>query len=258
MYPLLKRGDRLPSAAVLQMLLNRGRTAGRKLTVDGVYGSNTRSAVIDFQRPRGLKTDGIVGQNTWPRLIQGTDFRVLDAVDVTSPDELEPDDIRAVGGRPVLAGAMCNGVAQAVQDIIRQALSGGSMVLLRFHGHGSPGSMGISDGTHTIDPVSMTSLTSSNIATATPVLAQLRACFGVYTSIELHGCRVGRGPTGRTLLRQLSSIWGVPVSAGVRSQTAGGTSTFRFEGEVVTAMPGGQTLRSWSKALPGLPEMSVR
>lgn len=49
------------------------------------------------------------------------------------------------------------------------------------------------------------------------------------------------------MLRRLADAWQVPVSAGVGGQLAGGTSTFRFEGPVVTAIPGGGTLKSWSR-----------
>ena len=37
--------------------------------VDGIFGSGTKSAVIDFQKAKGLSTDGIVGINTWSKLL---------------------------------------------------------------------------------------------------------------------------------------------------------------------------------------------
>ena len=39
------------------------RAVGTK--VDGIFGENTRSAVIAFQRRTGLEADGIVGPYTW-------------------------------------------------------------------------------------------------------------------------------------------------------------------------------------------------
>jgi uncharacterized protein with LGFP repeats len=36
-----------------------------KLKVDGVFGAKTRTAVIAFQKSRGLTADGIVGSRTW-------------------------------------------------------------------------------------------------------------------------------------------------------------------------------------------------
>jgi peptidoglycan hydrolase-like protein with peptidoglycan-binding domain len=37
--------------------------------VDGIFGPITEGAVKDFQQSKGLAVDGIVGQNTWPKLI---------------------------------------------------------------------------------------------------------------------------------------------------------------------------------------------
>ncbi|XP_055338391.1 zinc D-Ala-D-Ala carboxypeptidase-like [Paramacrobiotus metropolitanus] len=34
-------------------------------TADGIFGKNTKAAVMAYQRQRGLEVDGIVGRNTW-------------------------------------------------------------------------------------------------------------------------------------------------------------------------------------------------
>ncbi|MFI6440323.1 peptidoglycan-binding protein [Streptomyces sp. NPDC050759] len=41
---------------------------GDNLTVDGYFGSNTRAAVVRFQRCVGIDDDGIIGPITWSRL----------------------------------------------------------------------------------------------------------------------------------------------------------------------------------------------
>ncbi|MEE0931858.1 peptidoglycan-binding domain-containing protein [Clostridium sp.] len=37
--------------------------------IDGIFGSGTKAAVIAFQKSKGLLTDGIVGENTWRKLL---------------------------------------------------------------------------------------------------------------------------------------------------------------------------------------------
>src|SRR3546814_2579879 len=88
-YPLLRKPDILPAAGVLQKLLNRG---GAGLGVDGNFGPRTRSAVMDFQRPRRLAVDGAVGVNTWPRVSVGSaKLAVIDCIDVFRSEENQPE-----------------------------------------------------------------------------------------------------------------------------------------------------------------------
>ena len=41
-----------------------------RVTVDGIFGPNTRNAVIAAQRALGLTPDGIVGPITWNALVR--------------------------------------------------------------------------------------------------------------------------------------------------------------------------------------------
>lgn len=52
-------------AAIQQRLQIHGLAIG---TIDGSYGSRTTSAVSDFQRAKGLNSDGIVDKGTWTAL----------------------------------------------------------------------------------------------------------------------------------------------------------------------------------------------
>ena len=65
--PLLKEGARGNITKLVQeKLTNLGYSTNG---VDGIFGSGTKSAVIKYQRAKGLSADGIVGQNTWKRLL---------------------------------------------------------------------------------------------------------------------------------------------------------------------------------------------
>ncbi|MBA2616075.1 MAG: peptidoglycan-binding protein [Actinobacteria bacterium] len=65
-WPLVKKGDKAFPVRTLQHLL---RARGHSIAVDGIFGSMTKSAVQAFQRSKGLADDGIVGPNTWPKLV---------------------------------------------------------------------------------------------------------------------------------------------------------------------------------------------
>src|SRR5690554_4137469 len=64
--PLLQQGSSGPAVRDLQTRLrNFGFDPG---PIDGIFGSRTRAAVVDFQRSRGLVPDGLVGVLTWTAL----------------------------------------------------------------------------------------------------------------------------------------------------------------------------------------------
>ncbi|MCL2313300.1 MAG: peptidoglycan-binding protein [Firmicutes bacterium] len=63
---LLRKGSRGDAVRSLQALLN---SRGANLTVDGIFGTLTENSVIAFQLQNGLKTDGIVGEKTWGKLL---------------------------------------------------------------------------------------------------------------------------------------------------------------------------------------------
>jgi len=252
MYPLLRYGDRMPTVAVVQILVNRKMQKGSYIGVDGIYGRNTREAIRDFQRLHTLGRDGVVGENTWRKLTEGENLLVIDSVDATNPKDMgyEDEAIRDAGGSPIVNFGMCNGIKVVTQRIqIRADM--GNVVLLRFHGHGAPGVMGVTAGTDTeiSSEFGVTFLDS-----LARYLGRLSWIFSSFGSAELHGCRVGAGRDGRRLVTALAKAWGVPVTAGIRTQYGGGSSTFRFEGPTFTAFPGQSDLKAWARALP-VPEV---
>ncbi|MCD8189563.1 MAG: glycoside hydrolase family protein [Clostridiales bacterium] len=60
----LRKGDEGQQVRALQKLLGG-------LTVDGIFGANTESAVIAWQNNYGLTADGIVGPKTWAAILGG-------------------------------------------------------------------------------------------------------------------------------------------------------------------------------------------
>ena len=65
--PVLRYGSRGETVKLLQRLLNK---VGYNISVDGIFGKQTLSAVKAFQKRMGLAVDGIVGINTWTALFK--------------------------------------------------------------------------------------------------------------------------------------------------------------------------------------------
>lgn len=65
-WPTVQAGSSGYRVTVIQYEL---RHRGYAITVDGSFGSQTDSVVRSFQSSQGLTVDGVVGPQTWPRLI---------------------------------------------------------------------------------------------------------------------------------------------------------------------------------------------
>ena len=66
-FVVLKQGS-TNKAAVTTLQLNL-RARGYKIAADGLFGAGTRSAVIAFQKSKGLVADGVAGIKTWAALV---------------------------------------------------------------------------------------------------------------------------------------------------------------------------------------------
>ncbi|WP_428658407.1 peptidoglycan-binding domain-containing protein [Runella sp.] len=256
----LKKGDNLPIVAVTQLLLNRALRSEGGIVVDGTFGNKTKEFVQHFQRLRGLNPTGFIDGQTWQRLNQ-RHGQIIDSVDATEQIDIhgvyrdiekEGDDIREEGGEPLVNYGMSRGARNALNRI-RNTAELKNVLLLRLHGHGSPGVQVLSSGTrggHYSDVRGLFFTKSFEIVKN--VFAELRPIFSPYGSVQLMGCSVGRGEKGYRLLHGLAEVWGVPISAGMNTQFGGGgISTFVFEGPVRTIFPDGLNLRTWAARLPG-------
>ena len=67
---VLRKGAKNDTVRALQMLLNgHANIIKTTLLVDGSFGGATQSAVIAYQKAKGLDDDGVVGPATWNKLL---------------------------------------------------------------------------------------------------------------------------------------------------------------------------------------------
>lgn len=65
-WPQVRRGAKTFPVRPLQQLLH---AHDLPVTIDGVFGPETESAVAAFQKKHALAADGEVGPRTWPKLV---------------------------------------------------------------------------------------------------------------------------------------------------------------------------------------------
>lgn len=66
-YPTIRYGSKGEYVTLAQTLLAK---AGSTLSIDGIFGIGTQSAVYAFQKKHDLEVDGIVGPKTWKKLLE--------------------------------------------------------------------------------------------------------------------------------------------------------------------------------------------
>lgn len=253
-YAIAEFGNHLPIVAVVQKLLDR---TGYPLTADGSFGAKSKEAVKKFQRDhQPLAADGAVSVNTWPRLVANDPgFKVLDCIDVDDGFMGEVNHARKYGGNPLVIGGMSNGVEQAI-SMINGAAAPGSVCLLRFHGHGSPGGAGIGAGKWEYGDQGNI-LGTNQIALIGTLFGRLRGLFSPFGCIQFMHCSTGQGASGTSVLQSVANATGVPATAALRIQLGGGSTTFRYEGPTKTAIPGGGSIKSWASKFPVMYGKSV-
>ncbi|MDD3429393.1 MAG: peptidoglycan-binding domain-containing protein [Oscillospiraceae bacterium] len=65
-YPTLRKGSKSTYVLILQDSLNALGYSTK--TLDGAFGNNTYTALVNYQKANGLTADGICGCSTWKRI----------------------------------------------------------------------------------------------------------------------------------------------------------------------------------------------
>lgn len=71
---VLKKGIKSNEVKSLQILLKGYGFKGannKVLDIDGSFGANTEYAVKNYQKKNSIEVDGVVGSNTWNKLLKG-------------------------------------------------------------------------------------------------------------------------------------------------------------------------------------------
>ncbi len=66
----LRKGDKGNSVMYIQELINATNVLNKPLVADGDFGNLTQAAVLIFQKTAGIIEDGIVGANTYAKIIE--------------------------------------------------------------------------------------------------------------------------------------------------------------------------------------------
>ena len=67
-FPVTGFGAKGAVTTVLQALLCY---YGHNISIDGIFGADTRAAVVDFQTACDIPADGYVSRETWSKLLEG-------------------------------------------------------------------------------------------------------------------------------------------------------------------------------------------
>jgi peptidoglycan hydrolase-like protein with peptidoglycan-binding domain len=250
-------GEKSPRVVALQVLLNRSSAVQPKLVTDGAYGKLTQAAVDTF-RSKVMSVSGPPGEAEpalWRFLLERERLQVIDSVDVTDPvllDIVVPEVSK--WNDPIVIGGMSNGIAQLVTEVRARAQGDNSILLLRLHGHGSPGLIALSHGSRRVSPgidpiLAQSIINSALLPVVSPLLQQITPLMHNLGFIEFHSCRVAEGGGGINFVTRLANIVRVPVRAAQSKQPA--ETVFTLVGSTFNGMPEGQSLEDWGFSRQG-------
>lgn len=259
-------GEHSPRVTLLQILLNShscGGVDGKRLVVDGMYGRNTRAAVVSAVKLIG--EGDASGRAATPALVKSlladVDLSVITSVDLGDPAlQADVDQFKRNFDDPIVFGGLCNGLAQMVQAVLSRA-ENGQIATLRLDGHGNLGewltvSVGnvadLREGNRAerqeyavIAEEIYSYVSAKNFDKVQGMIQPLSAIFAPFGFAEHLGCTLGARPQTRKMLVKLANLWGVPIRVGIQTQPIG--SVMDIRGPAFTAFPKGLDLKSWSK-----------
>jgi hypothetical protein len=223
-------GELSARVTLLQLLLNSHDcfgADGKRLTVDGAYGPNTKAAVSSASRL--MRVGDPKGNAAPPELIKAlladVDLKVISSVDLGDPKlEIALDALKEAGDDPIVLGGLCNGLQQLVNEITSRA-GPGRTIALRLEGHGNLGrwlTVSVGSAAHLkgeayqeIENEVMSYISSSNFNTVSSVIAPLSRLFAPFGFAEHRGCTLGARRETRAMLKKLADLWGSPFESGL-------------------------------------------
>ena len=230
----IPHGEQSPRVTLLQVLLNSHNcygADGKRLTVDGLYGRNTKAAVSSGSRlfgvgdPQGnAATPPLISQ-----LLSDVDLNVITSVDLGDPAlQVDIDAFKREGNDPIVLGGMCNGLQQMVTEVTSRARFG-HVAALRFDGHGNLGrwlTISVGNVAHLkgqayeeIEQEDMSYISSTNFQKVSSVISLLTPIFAPIGFVEHLGCRLGSVKETQKMLKKLADLWGVPIRVGTQLQS---------------------------------------
>lgn len=82
---ILRQGDRLPTVALLQSYLNQEPSSAEFLTVDGIFGPRTATAVRTYRMAHRLGSGETADHRVWNGVVGG-EWQIIDSVDRSDHD----------------------------------------------------------------------------------------------------------------------------------------------------------------------------
>lgn len=156
-------------------------------------------------------------------------------------DACKPDKTIRVGG-------LCNGVAQVMSDVTRVApLHGITDLIFKSHGAAGMQGLGVGTGADVPDPGAIMSILSTRyLASAAnrKVVSLITPYFNPKGRVALYGCHTGDDDAGIAFVKDLATIWKVPVIASTWYNLKNSATLF---GSTIEAYPDGTLkIQKWS------------